>query len=818
MIEKDYFTAPHRRPFFILAVFFCIGIITASFLNVTFGLLFAIAGALLTVAVILLRKRAAFNILISVFFLFIGMLAYKNNNFISETNILYHLPDKECHCFCIGTIANDPESEKTRFSNSKTSFILNIELLKLKGDWAPAEGKILVHVYDNRQSFKYADRLLLEGNIFAPDPPTNLRQFDYKKFLENEKIPAILKVSQKELAKKLELRSSPNVIKKYAFLVRHKLDSKIVHYMPPLAAEISRGILLGLRAGIPTEIEELFIKTGTMHIIAISGLNIGLVIVVFMFFLKILCVPRKPRFFLVLILLLFYVLTAGAGSPLKRAYIMAGVVLVGFILEREPDILNSLGIAAMGILLFWPNEIFSASFQLSFLCLFAIIYFTPKIETALNLILRSDDKFSRYLKKSVSVSVAAWIGTIPLVISYFNNISFLSIIANLVAVPLLFLDIIFATVFFLSPSGFLSGFWAEASSLTIEFLLKFLSFLSAAPFGFYKAASWSIGGIIGFYLFLIVIFNFRRFKLRIFHLASGALIILNIFVWLPVFRTPDGIMKIYFFDVGFADGILIEMPNGGYALLDGGSSSGDCGRRIIAPYLWNKHIKRLDAVILSHPDADHFGGLEFILENFEIGAVFDNGQKNESFVFEQYQSALEKEKIKNFVVSESQAICGFKAVTITILHPPAQRLKGTGRDVNNNSVVLKIGYKDFSMLFTGDIQAEGLRYLLGYDEELESDVIKLPHHGLETSTEMEVLLDEVKPQIAVISAGDDKKNKIRQMEKILAEKNIEFYNTADSGFITIQTAGDDFEMRGFKSKKTTARNLKIINNQMPNTK
>lgn len=787
----------HGKPFFILAILFSLGIIAEYFTNLSFSLLFIMACLLILASFLFFKKNLSFDISLLIFFLLLGMLSFKNYNTSSKSHLYYQLPAKKTHAFCLGTIIDDPKEKRSQFTGPKTSFKLGVKFLKLDKHWIKAEGKILVNAYGKKEAFSYGDKLLIEGTIQRPRPPGNPWQFDYKKFLERDKIFALFSVSKNNLVKKMGT-DRLNFVEKYAFSLRHRLRSKIKSYIFWPQREILDGILLGFREEIPKDFENIFIKTGTMHLLSISGLHVGLVIVVIMFLLRMGNVPRKLRFFLILLFLLFYAPLTGLRVPVIRASIMAAVVLIGFLFERETDIVNSLGIAALIILLFCPNQIFSVGFQLSFVCLLSIIYFSPTIETALNLGAGPPARLKFYLKKSISVSLAAWIVTLPLSICYFNNFSLLTVVSNLVAIPLSFLIIIFAIIFVVFGVGFLANFWAHLTSLTIGLLLKFLGLLSFIPFGFYKASAWSAGAVIAFYLFMIFIFNYRRLRLRPFYLLSAGLLIFACMSWAPVFKKSGDIMKVNFFDVGFGDAILIEFPKGEHMLIDGGSFSRGCGRSIIAPFLWNKNIKRLEAVVLTHPESDHLGGLNFILENFEVGTVFDNGQRSESFCFAQYINTLGEKKIPHFTLHDAQSILGFEDAEITVLHPPTKRLIGTAQDLNNNSVVLEIRYKNFGLLLTGDIQDEGLRHLLGYKQRLELDVVKLPHHGLQSGTELEILLETAKPEAAIISAGREKEDKIDKTKQLLIKKNIKVYNTADNGFISIETDGINFEIKTFR--------------------
>ncbi|MFH1855670.1 MAG: DNA internalization-related competence protein ComEC/Rec2 [Candidatus Omnitrophota bacterium] len=571
--------------------------------------------------------------------------------------------------------------------------------------------------------------------------------------------------------------------------------------------EILSGVLLGLRKNFPPEIENIFVKTGTMHLLAISGLHVGLVLLVLVFLLKTVHVPRKARFFILILFLLLYIPFTGSKVPVIRASVMAIVLLTGFILERESDVLNSLGIAALGILLFAPTQIFSAGFQLSFICLLAIIWLSPPIQKFFDSLTppaASKNKILFWVKSSVAVSLAAWIGTLPIIVYYFNNVSCLTILANLVAIPLLFLIIIFSCAFLLLP-GFLAVVFGGITAWMTGLLLDYLGFLSRAPFGFYKMAPPSPIVIMVFYVLLILVFYSRVFRIRIFYPLTAALLVLNFCVWPRAFERRPEEIKINFFDVGFADSALIETPDGRHILIDGGSFYGNCGENIIAPYLWSRNIKTLDAVILSHPEADHFGGLIFIMDNFTVKAFFDNDQRNDNFLCDEVYAVLYNKKIQRYAISEGEAIRGFEDVEIMVFNPPLEKITGTARDLNNNSVVVKISYKDFSVIFPGDIQAPGLRNLMRYNDNLKADVIKMPHHGLENSAELSMALDFISPSLAVISAGyagGGKKREIAETKRMLSGKNIKIRDTAKSGFISITSDGEGFEVETVKTNFT----------------
>jgi len=372
LLKKSSLSPISLPPIPFLAAVFSLGIIIEHFADFSFTSLFAVACFLILAIFIFFKRNICFDVFVIVFFLLLGALAYKNHNTLPPKHIYYQLPPSKTRAFCIGTVIDDPKEKEGQFLSRRTSFNLGVNFLNVDGQWRETEGKILVTGYGRKEIFNYGDKLLIEGNIQRPSPPTNPHQFNYKEFLRQNKTFALFNISKNDLVKKIGTEKL-NFIKKYAFLLRHKLKSKIERCIACPHAALLQGMLLGFRGDIPREVQNLFVKTGTMHLLSISGLHVGLVILVVMFLLRIINLPRKVRFFLILLFLLFYAPLTGLRVPVVRASIMAAVLLIGFLLERESDIVDSLGIAALIILFLCPNQIFSAGFQLSFICLLSIV-------------------------------------------------------------------------------------------------------------------------------------------------------------------------------------------------------------------------------------------------------------------------------------------------------------------------------------------------------------------------------------------------------------------------------------------------------------
>ena len=229
-------------------------------------------------------------------------------------------------------------------------------------------------------------------------------------------------------------------------------------------------------------------------------------------------------------------------------------------------------------------------------------------------------------------------------------------------------------------------------------------------------------------------------------------------------------------------------------LIDGGpAGENDAGRWAILPFLWNKGINEIDAVLLTHPDTDHVGGLASVLKNVKVNYVFDNGMPKESISYNNYKAAV-TEKVPHYrIIKQGEKISGFPQVRLLVIHPPEPHLAGSAADTNNNSLVLKLVYQDVSFLFCADIQKQAIEQLLSYSPMLKSTVIKVPHHGSDEGEERDYLFQAVSAQLAVISVDRDTRFGVPAPEvaERLEQLGAKVYKTSDSGAVIISTDGQD---------------------------
>jgi competence protein ComEC len=338
-------------------------------------------------------------------------------------------------------------------------------------------------------------------------------------------------------------------------------------------------------------------------------------------------------------------------------------------------------------------------------------------------------------------------------------------------------------------------------------LLRVLASLASLPFASLFVSTPTPFEILLFYLLLFLFVHVKKRRAaRYLFLGICIVSALDLAFW----NLKDSFqkdLKLSFIDVGQGDSILIEFPKGKRMLIDGGGlyeDRFDTGKNVIAPFLWNKKIRRIDTLVLTHPDPDHLKGLNFIASEFSIGQFWDNGFQAESESFLQLWGTLNEKKIRTKSLNEETSPQTINGVEISILNPPAWRVTQNRthhpRDVNNASLVMRLRFKNVSVLLTGDIGKEAEERMVRRDYPLKSDIIKVPHHGSSTSSSR-LFLERVKPTYAILSVGERNIGRLPHAEALKRYRQLgaALYRTDVQGAITVVTDGEAVQIKTFSS-------------------
>jgi competence protein ComEC len=467
-----------KRPLVGLTVFYCLGIILANFLHINFWPIMAVGIVVLFVAGLLERKNYIFLILALFLALLAGSLSLKNSYILPKHHISNFVYYKDNSLYSLnGFIASEPELKNTQIRFTFRTQEVQVDSLR----WRSC-GEVLVKT-DFAQELNYGDNLTLIGNLSRPYN-FNTGSQGYKDFLERQGIYLTMTIKDPRQIIRQSKNSGSKLISNSLWL-RIRLEQVIRRYLADLPASILCAMVLGQKRGIPWLINNSMVKSGTVHILVVSGFNVGIVAFIVNLLFKIVRIPRSLRIILVIICLLIYCLVTGATNPVVRATVMGIVFSLSYLLKRNPDMYNSLASAALFILVIKPRQLFDIGFQLSFISVLAIVYLYPKLKALIHLE-SCKIKIWRFIGDGLLVSFSAWLGTLGIIALNFRIIAPITVLANILIVPLA--TIITLCGFSLVLSGLiypdLACLFSAPTSMLINLLLNINNALVKLPFAY----------------------------------------------------------------------------------------------------------------------------------------------------------------------------------------------------------------------------------------------------------------------------------------------------------------------------------------------
>ena len=728
-----------------------------------------------------------------------------------------------------GVVVSDVESP-----GGFARFRLGLERIKPGGgEWTPAEGTLLVTARATAEIarmrdapyFRYGDRLLIEGLV---SEPPQLEEFDYAAYLARQGISEVMDARSVALIG----GGASSAFYRSLYEFRHRLAVSIAAVVPEPQASLGQATLLGMRSNIPPELTEVFRITGAAHLLAISGLHVGIILGISLA-LSAALLGRRRYIHLVapLVVIWLYGLLSGMSPSATRACIMGSVYLASLAFGRQRGTLAPIGCAAALMVAVSPSILYSISFQLSFAAIAGISAFSDAFGNALRSSIERRIGWRSALRAPLvgivdmlGVSLAATIATLPLIAFHFERVSTLGIPASVLTLPALpFLIAASASTAMvgLASSALATplGWLAWGAGAYLSGVVTLLARLPGAAVDIGSLPAWAVVAYYG--ILLLAYFTAPRLRnlLSIHRQKSPARgepveprRILSIDVnsrgiamWLLVptaflaslawsqALTQDDRLHVAFLDVGQGDAIFIETPSGKQIVVDGGAHP------LLMTRLLSERMRfydrRIDIVAATHPHDDHIDGLLQVLERYDVGAVLERRVQHDSAPYQAWTRAVDAERAQGAKVIEARAgqvITLDDGIRLEVLWPPDTLPSGADSDINNASLVLRLVYGDVSVLLAGDIFANGERALLTSGATLDSDILKVPHHGSATSSTPE-FLSAVSPSAAVISVGANNHfghpdaDVVQRLREFVGESGL--YLTSERGTVEFTTDG-----------------------------
>ena len=684
--------------------------------------------------------------------------------------------------------------------------------------------------YKNHNTFSTGDIIEFSGDFNQPDDQRNEGGFNYKLYLKTKKISGSF--TAKSVKK---VGQNKSIIVKWRKMVSTIRNNVLINYKNNLSDEnvsLISALTIGDKTNLEKNVIQEFRDASLSHILAISGAHFSYIILLISFINKIIKRKRLGQVSLIIVILFFMQLTGNTASVV-RAGIMGIMVILASMLYRKNDFITTFSISLLIQIIYNPYVIFDIGLILSYFGTFGIVYFYQMINQRIKL-------------KILSVTLSANLLIFPIMTYNFNTFSISFVISNF------FASIILGPIIIL---GIISNiFRIRIVFVLLNFLLtifrKIVSICSKLPFSKIYVTTPNFFAIIIYYVFLIVIWKMwknnkkdensqkngntdvvEKKKKIIYKNVLAILMILIIIFNINFKNFYNGIcdrLLINFVDVGQGDCTLIRYK-GKNVLIDGGGSLDNdynVGEKVLLPYLLDKGIKRIDYIIFSHFDTDHCQGLIYLVGKIKIKNAIVGIQAEKYPNYKEFDQKAKNEKINVIIAKRGDKISINKNIFFNVLWPSRDNLI-MNNSINNNSLVCKLNYYNFTMLFTGDIEKVAEEAILNCnnnfdnnknsqdsnknkkDNILSSTIIKVAHHGSITSSTIE-FLNEVNPKIALIGVGKNNKfnHPSSEVIKRLQGKKVKIYRTDEMGEIKIIVEKNgEVMVNSIKSMSITFKNV-----------
>jgi competence protein ComEC len=767
-----------QRPAISLAVAIILGIILAEWADILPASMLMLAGFSLVIACGALWRRAEFLamafVCLAVFAGIAGWTEWRGAR-QSGRELLSLMTPSGRLMRLRGKVVGMPEHRMSpggSFGATErpyTRVVMRVAAVETSRGWMAIRGQLRIRVEGGADDLHGGDEAILLAKVRALRGPRNPGERNLRSGLMRRGIIGEAYVADAGAIRILDRQwFGPGLVSR----LRQRLSAGIDSAVPAPQAAIMRCLLLGERHALSREQSLAFQKTGTMHFLAVSGLHVGMLAAMCWWGMLLCGARHRTAAIVVLLIVALYAGLAGFRPSVQRASVMCGVICGAYLLKRRPDFPTSLSMALCLILIIEPAELFSPGLQLSFAAVCGIVAFTRPFARTLfgwrDRIDRLQDSAEsgwwhhplRFMvQQLIAVALVAWLTTLPLTMHYFATIAPCAPLGNVLLIPIVWVVIAFGLPGVLV--SLISPFWAKPLLIISGTAAAITDWLSQALAAVPRIALFvpppSAAWVVACYGAGCLILFRRRLKLNPRHvimLLLGCGVLYCAFEWRLPARDQVRVTNV---DVGEGNCILVQLPQGGTVLFDAGSRrGGSVGIFSIAPALWERGVRRIDALCVSHSDADHYNAVLDIVARFTVGRVILPAHfAREAGADERLSDFLKKLDMLGIPVVTVQAgdhIRLSDRATADVLWPPAEASFSRKVTDNELSLVLRLRSNHGTVLLTGDVERFGASRLLASGQDLTADIMQVPHHGLR-NPHVEEIMTRARPSAALVPGG-----------------------------------------------------------------
>lgn len=692
-------------------------------------------------------------------------------NVYSRVDLFSRCSLKPCLCVIRGTILDPPRRTRSPQGFSpipeydKTVFTVRAKSVRSGQAWSPADGKVRVSVTGHLTGFEVGDEIELVGSCSLPSNDSSGR-FNYRDFLRSRRALTVMTVRSPDGAARRAQDRQAYLLRWFGNCQRKAQEGLEKRFTITREARLASAFLLGNRNDLPEGVVEQFQETGTIHVLIVSGLHVGILTTLFQFALNFAPLSRKVRFLILCGMVLFYIVLTGAQPPAIRAGVLCLTATGAIAFNQRPLSFNVLALSGIIVLILNPSSLFQTGTQLSFLTVGAIIAMTPTAEKIACNILpvrnektvgiehRQQGRVRKFIYRILVTLILSFmlLGVIaPLIGARFHVLSLFSILLNLVLSVPIFISIMTGMItMLLSPfdSFFLFDFIANVSAKICQSSLWSMDYIVQTVHSWRWSRFWVTGlsepMLIIFYVILFAWAFSRWCRANSLKMASILALWLAIISFTPIYAslTRPEQMNVEFINVEHGLCTLIRLPDGKNLLYDAGKmTSPERGVESVCDYLWKQGITKIHGVILSHSDADHYNMLPTLSERFAIDTIYVSEmmfEDTDNETLGRFKYYLEKANVKAHIVYRGDRLGNSKRYQIEFLHPGPGGVLDLLSPENANSLVVELEYAGRHFLLTGDLVGNGVREI-SMEESPGYDVVQAPHHGSHLSLSPEFI-------------------------------------------------------------------------------